>query len=76
MPSIAEEMKNQAALMQSIDLLTKKLTKEKMKSDAMRRALIRISGEAAGTNPSSSKCLMYASKGLLEDDRIEKTGKL
>jgi hypothetical protein len=67
---------NLVALMQTIDLLTKKLTKEKLKNDVMRKALVRITGLACNPNPSIGQVSLESNGALMTEARIEKTGKI
>jgi hypothetical protein len=76
MIAVKQEFSNEAALIQTIDILTKKLVKEKQKSDVMRKALVRITGLAASPNPSAGKVSMESNGALLAEEIIEKTGKI
>jgi hypothetical protein len=73
MLAVKQEFSNEAALIQTIEVLTKKLTKEKLKNDVMKKALIRITGLAVNPNPSFGKVSFESNGALMEEDRIEKT---
>lgn len=76
MPSVNEELRNTVELMRSIDLLTKKLTKERLKVDAMKRELIKAEGILTSPNPSYGNVFLHVHNALSYEDRIEQTGKL
>jgi hypothetical protein len=67
---------NEASLIESITILTKRLTKEKRKNKVMRDALVRITGISASPNPSIGQVSFESNGALMTEDRIEKTGKI